>query len=87
MDGGSVELPSYVLCFAVADRLKTTPMDVSYVLDMDADDRAPVYWVQAAINMMTAEAELRKRREDAEMSDASKKRAKGRNRGALGRGG
>lgn len=84
MDGGSVELPSYVLCFAVADRLKTTPMDVSYAIDAEADDRSAAYWVQAAINMMAAESIREANRKNDEMSEASKSRAKGRK--GLGRG-
>lgn len=87
MEGEPVDIPSYVLAFQIAERLRTTPMDIAPTLDPLADERAPVYWVQAAINMIEAEQMVRKSQANDEMSDASKKRAKGRGRGALGRGG
>jgi hypothetical protein len=84
MAGEDVDLPAYVACFRVAEKLGVDPMDVAPYLDAQADERAPVYWVQAAVNLMTAEVEYRKRQENDQMSDASKRRAKSRRGGTIG---
>jgi hypothetical protein len=84
MAGEEVDLPAYVLAFRVGEKLGVPAWEVAEYLDEAAGERMAIYWVQAAVNLMTAEHKYRRDQENEQMGESSKQRARRKGRGTIG---